>query len=50
MSANEKLLDVDHVTVSFRVGGVMSGGQLVAVNDVSFCAVQGQAGDLRDRG
>ena len=36
MSANEKLLDVDHVTVSFRVGGVVSGGQLVAVNDVSF--------------
>ena len=36
MSANEKLLDVDHVTVSFRVGGVIAGGRLVAVNDVSF--------------
>ena len=36
MSANEKLLDVDHVTVSFHVGGLIAGGQLVAVNDVSF--------------
>jgi len=36
MSANELLLDVDHVTVSFHIGGVLGGGQLVAVNDVSF--------------
>jgi len=36
MSEREKLLDVDHVTVSFRVGGIVAGGQLVAVNDVSF--------------
>ena len=36
MSSNDKLLDVDHVTVSFRVGGVIAGGRLVAVNDVSF--------------
>ena len=36
MRANEKLLDVDHVTVSFHIGGLLAGGQLVAVNDVSF--------------
>jgi peptide/nickel transport system ATP-binding protein len=36
MSEREKLLDVDHVTVSFHVGGLLAGGQLVAVNDVSF--------------
>ena len=36
MNAREKLLDVEHVTVSFRVGGALTGGQLVAVNDVSF--------------
>lgn len=36
MSANDKLLDVDHVTVSFHIGGLLAGGQLVAVNDVSF--------------
>jgi peptide/nickel transport system ATP-binding protein len=36
MSANQKLLDVDHVTVSFHVGGLLGGSRLVAVNDVSF--------------
>ncbi len=36
MSAEQKLLDVDHVTVSFHIGGLMAGGRLVAVNDVSF--------------
>ncbi len=36
MSANEKLLDVDHVTVSFHIGSFLAGGQLVAVNDVTF--------------
>ncbi len=36
MSADRKLLDVDHVTVSFHIGGIIAGGQLVAVNDVSF--------------
>ena len=36
MSADEKLLEVDHVTVSFHIGGLLAGGQLVAVNDVSF--------------
>jgi peptide/nickel transport system ATP-binding protein len=37
MSSREKLLDANHVTVSFHVGGLIGGGQLVAVNDVSFC-------------
>jgi peptide/nickel transport system ATP-binding protein len=36
MSADQMLLEVDHVTVSFRVGGLLTGGLLVAVNDVSF--------------
>jgi len=36
MSANDKLLDVDHVTMSFHIGGFLAGTQLVAVNDVSF--------------
>ena len=45
MSANEKLLDVDHVTVSFHIGSFLAGGQLVAVNDVTF-AIRRQAGNL----
>ena len=36
MSANGKLLDVQHVTVSFSIGGLLGGTRLVAVNDVSF--------------
>ena len=36
MSANEKLLDVQHVTVEFHIGGLMGGTLLVAVNDISF--------------
>lgn len=36
MSANEKLLDVRHVTVEFHIGGLMGGALLVAVNDISF--------------
>ncbi len=36
MSDDKKLLDVDHVTVSFRVGGFITNAQLVAVNNVSF--------------
>ena len=36
MSEEKKLLDVDHVTVSFRVGGVVSSAQMIAVNNVSF--------------
>jgi len=36
MSAKNKLLDVQHVTVEFHVGGLLGGTRLVAVNDVSF--------------
>jgi peptide/nickel transport system ATP-binding protein len=36
VSANEKLLDVQHVTVEFHIGGAVGGTLLVAVNDISF--------------
>jgi peptide/nickel transport system ATP-binding protein len=36
MSASDKLLDVQHVTVEFHIGGLVGGSLLVAVNDVSF--------------
>lgn len=36
MSAHEKLLDVQHVTVEFHIGGLLAGTLLTAVNDVSF--------------
>jgi peptide/nickel transport system ATP-binding protein len=36
MSADEKLLDVQHVTVEFHIGGVLASTLLVAVNDISF--------------
>lgn len=36
MSTTEKLLDVQHVTVEFHIGGLLAGSRLVAVNDVSF--------------
>ncbi len=36
MSANGKLLDVQHVTVEFHIGGLVGGSLLVAVNDISF--------------
>lgn len=36
MSANEKLLDVQHVTVEFHIGGLLGGTLLTAVNEVSF--------------
>jgi len=36
MSADNKLLDVRHVTRSFHVGGLITGTKLVAVNDVNF--------------
>lgn len=36
MNTDVKLLDVNHVTVAFHVGGLLGGSQLVAVNDVSF--------------
>jgi peptide/nickel transport system ATP-binding protein len=36
MSESEKLLDVQHVTVEFHIGGLLGGALLTAVNDVSF--------------
>src|SRR5512143_2025736 len=36
MSAAEKLLDVQNVTVEFHIGGLVGGSLLVAVNNVSF--------------
>jgi peptide/nickel transport system ATP-binding protein len=36
MSASGKLLDVQHVTVEFHIGGLLAGTLLTAVNDVSF--------------
>jgi peptide/nickel transport system ATP-binding protein len=36
MSATDKLLDVQHVTMEFHIGGIVGGSLLVAVNDISF--------------
>jgi peptide/nickel transport system ATP-binding protein len=36
MSANGKLLDIQHVTVEFHIGGLVGGTLLTAVNDISF--------------
>lgn len=36
MSTNGKLLDVQHVTVAFHIGGLLGGAKLLAVNDISF--------------
>lgn len=36
MSENGKLLDVQHATVVFHIGGMLGGTLLTAVNDVSF--------------
>ena len=36
MSADEKLLDVQHVTVEFHIGGLLASTLLIAVNDISF--------------
>jgi peptide/nickel transport system ATP-binding protein len=36
MSTTEKLLDVQHVTVQFHIGGLLGGSLLLAVNDISF--------------
>ncbi|MBC6937759.1 MAG: ABC transporter ATP-binding protein [Chloroflexi bacterium] len=36
MSTNGKLLDVQHVTVEFHIGGLVGGTLLTAVNDASF--------------
>ena len=36
MSDDDKLLDVQHVTVAFSIGGFIACTRLVAVNDISF--------------
>src|SRR5512136_3049157 len=36
MSTAGKLLDVQHATVEFHIGGLLGGSLLVAVNDISF--------------
>ena len=36
MSDSAKLLDVQHVTVEFHIGGLVGGTLLTAVNDISF--------------
>ena len=36
MNADTKLLDVQHVTVEFHIGGLLGSTLLVAVNDISF--------------
>jgi peptide/nickel transport system ATP-binding protein len=36
VSADGKLLDVQHVTVEFHIGGLVGGTRLTAVNDISF--------------
>ncbi len=36
MSATGKLVDVQHVTVEFHIGGFVGGSLLTAVNDISF--------------
>jgi peptide/nickel transport system ATP-binding protein len=36
MSTADRLLDVQHVTVEFHIGGLVGGSLLVAVNDISF--------------
>jgi peptide/nickel transport system ATP-binding protein len=36
MTATDKLLDVQHVTVEFHIGGLVGGSLLMAVNDISF--------------
>src|SRR5512142_2248875 len=36
MNATDKLLDIQHVTVEFHIGGLLGGSLLVAVNDISF--------------
>ena len=46
MSATDKLLDVQHVTVEFHIGGLVGGSLLVAVNDVSFSLDSGSTGDF----
>jgi peptide/nickel transport system ATP-binding protein len=33
---SDKLLDVQHVTAAFHIGGLLGGARLIAVNDVTF--------------
>ena len=42
MSATDKLLDVQHATVEFHIGGLVGGSLLVAVNDISFSLDEGR--------
>jgi len=42
MSATDKLLDVQHVTVEFHIGGLVGGSLLVAVNDLTFSVDEGR--------
>lgn len=42
MNATGKLLDVQHVTVEFHIGGLLGGSTLVAVNDISFSLNEAQ--------
>lgn len=36
MNTDNKLFDLQHAVVSFRIGGVLERTKLIAVNDVSF--------------
>jgi peptide/nickel transport system ATP-binding protein len=36
MNAENKLLDIRHVTRAFHIGGLINGTKLIAVNDISF--------------
>ncbi len=42
MNPTDKLLDVQHVTVEFHIGGLLGGSTLVAVNDISFSLDEAQ--------
>ncbi len=42
MNATGKLLDVQHVTVEFHIGGLLARSLLVAVNDISFSLNEAQ--------
>ncbi|MEN4099291.1 MAG: ABC transporter ATP-binding protein [Anaerolineaceae bacterium] len=40
MNMDDKLFDLQHVVVTFQIGGLLEGVKLVAVNDVSFSLSQ----------
>jgi len=42
MGSNGKLLDVQHVTAAFHIGGLLGGTRLIAVNDISFALESGR--------